>query len=138
MVKMNVFQYAAIAEKNWEANLSEMSGYKRKYTFYSDFSIAEFCETFMRDRGAVQDTYNRVIESWGSNIEAMAEIVMVLNHKIWSFYDGIDSKYMGCNDEGRKKFMYLYNDLYNKAKDFVYEKFGKDKEAMSYYYEVVD
>ena len=30
---MNVFQYAAITEANWERNLADMSGYQRKYTF---------------------------------------------------------------------------------------------------------
>lgn len=135
---MNVFQYGAICEKNWEQNLANMSGYERKYTFYSDFSIAEFCEVWMRDRGAIVDTFNRVIESWGSSIEAMSEIVMVLNHKIWAFHDGVDSSYLKCNETNRDKIARLYDKLYRKAENFVYEKFGEDKDAMRYYYRVID
>lgn len=135
---MNVFQYGAICEKNWEENLANMSGYKRKYTFYSDFSIAEFCEVWMHDRGAIVDTFNRVIKSWGSSIEAMSEVVLVLNHKIWAFYDGVDSSYLKCNEVNRDKIARLYDKLYRKAEDFVYEKFGDNKDAMRYYYRVTD
>ena len=137
-MRINVFQYAAVCEKNWEANLADMSGYERKYTFYSDFSIAEFCETWMHDRGAIIDTFNNVIESWGSSIEAISEIVLVLNHKIWAFYDGVDSSYLKCNEHNRERIAKLYDKLYHKAVDFVYEKFGEDDEAMSYYYSVTD
>ena len=135
---MNVFQYGAICEKNWEQNLANMSGYERKYTFYSDFSIAEFCEVWMHDRGAIVDTFNRVLESWGSSIEAMSEVVLVLNHKIWSFYDGVDSSYLKCGEVNRDKIARLYDKLWRKATNFVIEKFGNDKDAMRYYYEVTD
>ena len=135
---MNVFQYAAITEKNWEANLADMSGYERKYTFYSDFSIAEFCEVYCNDHDAVKDTYERVIESWGKDIKAMTEVVMVLNHKIWSFYDEVDSSYLGCSEEWGQHFAALYNELYEKCVEHVYNTFGSDTDAMSYYYQVTD
>jgi hypothetical protein len=135
---MNVYQYAAISEKNWEANLADMGNYERKYTFYSDFGIAEFCEVYKADAGAVKDTYNRVEESWGSSIEAMTEVVMVLNHKIWSFYDNVDSSYLGCSEEWRQHFMEVYQELYERCVAFIEKTFANDSEALSYYYEVTD
>ena len=135
---MNVFQYAAISERNWEANLADMGNYERKYTFYSDFGIAEFCEVYKADAGAVKDTYNRVEESWGSSIEAITEVVMVLNHKIWSFYDGVDSSFLGCSEEWRQHFMEVYQELYERCVAFIEKTFSNDSEALSYYYEVTD
>ena len=135
---MNVYQYAAISEKNWETNLADMGNYERKYTFYSDFGIAEFCEVYKADAGAVKDTYNRVEESWGSSIEAITEVVMVLNHKIWSFYDNVDSSYLGCSEEWRQHFMEVYQELYERCVAFIEKTFANDSEALSYYYEVTD
>lgn len=135
---MNVFQYAAITEKNWEMNLNDMSPYTPKYTFYSDFSIAEYCEIYKADRGAIKDTFKRVIESWGESINAMSEVALVLNHKSWAFYDDVDSKWLGCNETNRQKLIELYSVLYHKVCDYIYKKFGSDDKAMSYYYSVVD
>lgn len=135
---MNVFQYAAIVEQNWKLNLGDMSGYTPKYTFYNDFAIAEFCEVYMRDKNAVKKTYNQVIKSWGNNIKALTEIVMVLNHKSWAFAENVDSKYLGVGENWREFYANLYTELYEKAVDFVYKKFSKNEEAMRYYYEVTD
>jgi len=135
---MNVFQYSAVAEANWKRNLAEMSGYQPKYTFYADFAIAEFCEVYMRDKGAVKKTYKQVVESWGTDIKAMTEIVMVLNHKMWAFYQKVDSRYLGVGDSTAERFSMLYQELYEKAVNFIEKKFGNDSEAMSYYYEVTD
>ena len=138
---MNVFEYGAICEKNWEMNLAEMNGYKRKYTFYSDFSIAEYCEVYKRDTNAVKNTYRRVEKSWGSSIEAMTEVVMVLNHKMFSFYNKVDSKYMGCSEEWRKKFISIYQELFEKCTNFIYKQREKrvyNEKDMSYYYQVTD
>lgn len=60
---MNVFQYSAIVEMNWKANLNEMSGFEPKYTFYHDFAIAEFCAKYMGDKKAIENTYKNVIKS---------------------------------------------------------------------------
>ena len=135
---MNVFQYAALTEANWERNLSEMSGYQRKYTFYADFGIAEFCEVYNADANAIKDTYKRVVGSWGKSIEAMTEVVMVLNHKIWSFYDNVDSAYLHCSESWRQHFMEVYQNLYEKCVAFIEKNFANDSKALSYYYEVTD
>lgn len=138
---MNVFQYAAITEANWEQNLACMSGYERKYTFYADFGIAEFCEVYKMDTDAVKDTYKRVVESWGKDIKAMAEVVMVLNHKIWAFYDNVDSSYLHCSEEWRQHFMEVYQNLYDECVNFIDSMYniGVYNDAdMSYYWQVTD
>lgn len=56
---MNIFEYAARAERAWEMQMQELSGYERKTTFYSDLSIAD---CFGID--AVKDTYRRVLKEW--------------------------------------------------------------------------
>lgn len=134
----NVFQYANITEYNWMQNLGDMTDWRPKYTFYSDFSIAEFCEVYKADHGAVKDTYERVIESWGSSYEALTEIVMVLNHKWWSFHDGVDSSYLGCSEENRQTLADLYGRLYAMAEGEFMTRFESNEDAMSYYYQVTD
>ncbi len=138
---MNVFQYGAITEANWERNLADMSGYERKYTFYADFGIAEYCEVYKAEPNAVKDTYKRVIDSWGKSIKAMAEIVMVLNHKIWSFYGKVDSSYLGCSEEWRQHFVDIYNELYEDCVNFIDSQYSKGvftEEDMDYYWQVTD
>lgn len=137
-VIMNVFEYAAITEKNWELNLADMSGYERKYTFYADFGIAEFCEVYKDDPNAVKETFKRVKESWGKDIKAMTEVVMVLNHKIWAFYGNVDSKYLNCSEEWRVHFMEVYQSLYEECVAFIDKEFANDTDALSYYFEVTD
>lgn len=135
---MNVFQYANSVEQNWKLNLEDMSGYKPQYTFYNDFAIAEFCEVYMRDKNAVKKTYNRVIKSWGGSIKAITEIVLVLNHKSWAFAKKVDSKYLNVSDAWANYYKELYVELYEKAVNYVYKRYGKDEDAMQYYYDVTD
>jgi hypothetical protein len=63
---------------------------------------------------------------------------MVLNHKIWSFYDNVDSSYLGCSEEWRQHFMEVYQELYERCVAFIEKTFANDSEALSYYYEVTD
>lgn len=135
---MNVFIYSNTCELNWKENLADMGDFQPQYTFYSDFSIAEFCEVYMRDRNAVKKTFNNVIKSWGSSYKALTEIIMVLNHKAWSFANNVDSSYLKCGDEWRKFYEKLYTELYQKAVDKFFKLYTKNSEAVSYYYEITD
>ena len=139
---MNVFQYSTTTEANWKANLAEMTAWEPQYTFYSDFAIAEFCETYMHDRGAVVETYNNVIKSWGSDYKALTEIIMVLNHKIWAFFGkenvGVDAKYLGVSKEMGNNIARVYNKLWEDAKEEFFKRFKDNEEALDYYYEVTD
>ena len=77
---MNIFDYAAINEFRFEQFL-ESVGKTRKTTFFSDLTIAE-CYGVIE----VVDTYKRVMEGWGNNLEFMCEWVIALNQKIWQHY----------------------------------------------------
>ena len=135
---MNVFQYAAITEENWLANLADMTDFRPQYTFYSDFSIEEFCEVYMGDEGAVEDTYNRVKEYWLSDIKSATEVALVLNHKIWSFYGGVDSSYLNCDEKHRTSFCDLYAKLYEDCVSHIEKTFAGDEDALLYYYRATD
>ena len=78
---MNIFEYASANESNFEYFLNSV-GKERKTTFYADLSIAEWCGV-----EAVCDTYKRVMDSWGDDLEFMCEWVIALNQKIWQHYE---------------------------------------------------
>ena len=66
--------------------LSEMielqTGYKCFTTFIQDFDIAE---KFGAD--AIRDTYKRAFDEWKGNAKYLTELIMVLNWKIWYWYE---------------------------------------------------
>lgn len=123
----DVFNYGTWCEKNFEANLRE--DYKRKTTFTSDFSIAEWCECV--EHGAVLDTFKRAITEWKDNIEYFAELLLALNMKSWEHHA-----------RKHKVWSALYAELFYLAKDLYFEWFdtsnSKHDKAMEYYYDYVD
>ena len=94
-------------------------GYETKTTFWDDFSIAD---AFGLD--AIQDTFNRAFADWKDNYEYLTELVMVLNWKIWQWYEKNGSI-------GR-----LYNDLWEQADEYALE--NLEGEALSYFLTVTD
>ena len=123
-----VFAYARWCEINFEANLRD--DYKRKTTYTSDFSIAEW---FVPAEGmsAIADTLRNALTDWRDNIEFFAEIIIVLNLKSWEHHA-----------RGNNKYSKMYSELYLMAKDLYFDWFDKDNEqhdkAMEYYYDCVD
>lgn len=69
--------------ENW--NIQELTGYVPKTTFYTDLSIADKFGC-----GAIQETYNMAFSSWKDNPEYITELAMVLNWKIWRWYQKND------------------------------------------------
>ena len=67
--------------------IEEETGYKPMTTFYQDFSIAD---NFGID--AIKDTYNKAFNEWKTNYKYITELVLVLNWKIWSYYDSTQSE----------------------------------------------
>lgn len=82
-------------------NITELTGYVPKTTFWQDYSIAD---AFGID--AIKDTYKRAFNEWKNNTEYITEMVMVLNHKCWWWY--------GKDTEKSK----LYSDLYYTLDDW--------------------
>lgn len=124
----NPFTYATWCEKNFEANLRE--DYKRKTTYTSDFSIAEWCVP-SEGMSAIASTLRNALTQWRDNIEFFSEIIIVLNMKSW------EHAARGNNEYGR-----MYSELYLCAKDLYFEWFDeshpKHEEAMEYYFDYVD
>ena len=94
-------------------------GYKQITTFWQDFSIADNFGA-----SAIRDTYNRSFENWKGNYKYLTELVMVLNWKIWQYYEH--------NDEYAK----LYNELWEKADGYACD--NLKGEELSYFYKTTD
>jgi len=62
--------------------MCNMTGYKPKTTFWEDFSIAE-----LFGRKAIEETFNRAFSEWRTNYIYLTELVLVLNWKIWLWYE---------------------------------------------------
>ena len=103
--------------ENW--NIQEITGYVPKTTFYTDFSIADNYGV-----SAIQDTFDRAFNEWKNNTVYVTELVMVLNWKIWRWYEH--------NDE----YAQLYNKLWEEADEWCCNNLkGADAE---YYYRTTD
>ena len=99
--------------------IEEMTGYKPKTTFWSDFTVADHFGL-----AAIMDTYRRAFKEWKSNYVYLTELVMVLNWKIWEWYE---------KDESTAK---LYDALWQKADAYACENL-KDEE-LDYFYRTTD
>lgn len=102
-----------------EWKMAEMIGYTPITTFWTDFSIADVFGVV-----GIQDTYDRAFEEWKDDYKYLTELVMVLNHKIWEWYQ---------YDEERAE---LYDKLWRQTVNYA-QKNLKDEE-LRYYYEVTD
>lgn len=123
-----VFAYARWCELNFEHNLRE--DYKRKTTYTSDFSIAEW---FVPAEGmsAIASTLRNALTNWRDDIEFFAEIIIVLNLKAHEH-----------TARGNWECAEMYSDLYLDAKCLYFDWFDEDNKqhdkAMQYYYDYVD
>ena len=100
-------------------NIEKMTGYKPLTTFWSDFSTAE---KFGIE--AVKGTFKRAFEEWKGDYKFLTELVMVLNHKIWQWYEK--------NDELAR----VYDALWEEADNYGCE--NLKGEELDYFYEILD
>lgn len=63
------------------------NGYEMKTTFWQDFTIAD---AFGIE--AIKDTYKNAFTSWKNNYEYVTELALVMNWKIFSYYEKDDEK----------------------------------------------
>lgn len=119
----NMFNYAAWCEVNFEKNLRE--DYKRKTTFTYDLSIAEWCDS--TEHGAMIDTLYRCLKEWYDNIEFFAELIIAVNLKSWEHASRKN------NECGR-----MYAKMYYYTKDVFFDKYGKDDDAVAFWYNFID
>ena len=97
----------------------EQIGYEEKTTFWDDFSVADAFGT-----KAIKDTFDRAFKEWKSNYIYLTELVMVLNHKIWQWYESMPA------------YGKLYNDLWEKADNYACTHLKG--EELSYFYRTTD
>lgn len=100
-------------------NIESETGYKPKTTFWQDFSIAD-----KFGLPAVVDTFNRAFNEWKNNVVYITELVLVLNHKIWQFY------------QTDKPLSQFYNKAYSQAYDYALDNL-KGAE-LDYFYRMTD
>ena len=132
-----VFEYAACCEKMFENYLNEVGSYRRKTTFYSDLSIAEF----IGGVSAIKDTYQRVIKEWIDNIEYITEICMSLNLKQFE-WDAKYRKMIEISDSERAqhsaKIMNCYIELFMECDKAIIEHYADREKELDYYYQTTD
>ena len=100
-------------------NSEAFCGYKQITTFFQDFSIAD---NFGIE--AIKDTYRRGFEYSKTDYKVLTEFVMVLNWKIWEWY------------EKSHTVAKVYNDLWEKAKAYAQDTLKGDE--LTYYYRTTD
>ena len=103
--------------ENWA--MAREIGYEPKTTFWDDFTIADRFGI-----NAIKDTYKRAFNEWKGNYIYLTELVMVLNHKIWQWY------------ERNQQFAEIYNDLWKQADQYAVDNL-KGKE-LEYFYSTTD
>lgn len=104
--------------KTW--NIEAQTGYRPITTFYEDFSIADNFGI-----SAVRDTYKRGLKTAAyMGYKELTEFVMALNWKIWEHY------------ERNEALARVYNDLRQKAEEYVYETLKGDE--LDYYIRTTD
>ena len=95
------------------------NGYEMKTTFWMDFSIADRFGI-----PAIKDTYKRAFEEWRDNYEYLTELVIVLNYKIWEWY------------EKNENTARIYNDMWEEAQNYAYDNLKGDE--LSYFFRITD
>ena len=97
-----------------------LNGYVCFTSFWQDFTIAEKFGV-----SAIRDTFSRAFKEWRRDYRYLTELVMVLNHKCWDFYN-----------RGNDELCELYRSLYYAAADYAVDHLKE--EELSYYLRVTD
>lgn len=102
---------------SWD--ITELTGYVPKTTFWQDFSIADNFGI-----SAVRDTYTRAMGEWKENHIFLTELVMVLNHKIWQHF------------QTNQPLARVYDELWRDADSYAVNHLTGDE--MEYFYQITD
>lgn len=109
-------------------DMAQQIGYEPKTTFWQDFSIAD-----IYGPEAIMDTFRRAFSEWRDDVEYIAEMSLVLNHKgLW--YHTASEQHGG--DEALSVISELYFTLWENLHDWARKHFtGEEGE---YYFNVTD
>lgn len=89
-------------------------------TFWTDFSIAATYGI-----PAIKETYQRVFAEWKDDYKYLTELVIVLNHLGWNFYE------TGKNEKAN-----VFFDLFREAQEYAYE--NLKGEELTYFIRTTD
>ena len=99
-------------------NITELSGYEPITTFWQDFSNAD--KLGIND---IEETYECIKSEWKDDFKYWTELCLVLNHKIWQWYERDNQKAV------------LYDKLWSEADEMTSE---WSDEKQEYYFQVTD
>lgn len=102
----------------------EEIGYKPCTTFWQDFTTADIFVGI--EKNPIEDTYKRALDYAKTDYKFFTELVLVLNHKIWQWYQKDATRGI------------LYDTLWRMAQEEFFKLYEDDEEAISYYYRVTD
>jgi len=102
-------------------NIEEETGYKPITTFWEDFTIADKFGI-----NAVADTYYRAFNEWKNDYKYMTELSLVLNHKIWRYYE----------NEHTRALAQTYDSLWKQLDTYLNDNLKEDE--LDYYYRITD
>lgn len=120
----NAFEYSAICEMMFKRYL-ESVGKQKKWTWYGDLSIGEWCEPI--DSGAVLSTCKHALKYWADNEKCMAEFACSVAMKSTEHYE-----------RGNLLWAQYYSGLYDAILSLLYDYYEGDKEKTFYLWEYLD
>ena len=124
----NAISYARGVEVWVKKFYENVSGRELEYTFPMDFAIADWY-----GKKEVLDTYDNVKNSWLGDYKAFTEVVISLSYLSYA-HDQLGKQ----GFEGRDEFIDLYSELFEKARNDFYDKYGNNDEACRYFFELTD
>lgn len=102
----------------------EEFGYKSKTTLWGDFGVADVFSNADNHYSGIYSTFRRVWEQYKDDREGGTELSMVLNHKIWEWYN---------KDESVAR---VYDKLWAKLDNYIMNNWKGDD--LSYYLRATD
>lgn len=124
----NVNSYACGVEKWVKDFYKEVSGRTLTYTFPMDFAIADWY-----DKASVIESYKRIKKTWIKDYKAFTEVVISLSYLS---YANDQLRKQGFED--REKYIKLYAQLFEEARDDFYKFYEGNEEANDYFFEWTD
>ena len=106
--------------------LNILNDFKLEKKFCEEFCKAEWMYTFNKDFNHVENAFNSCIEKC-DDYKTLGELVIVVNLKSWEHASRKN------NEWGR-----MYAEMYYYTKDVFFDKYGKDDDAVAFWYNFID
>lgn len=117
-------EYKNALDKYKEVPPFEALGFKSRTTLWGDFGVADVFAVADEKYASITDTYRRAFELYKDDREGGTELSMVLNHKIWEWYN---------KDESVAR---VYDKLWAKLDNYIMNNWKGDD--LSYYLRTTD